>query len=137
MMPSRFHMSLPCTSVLKTKEFYTEVIGARIGRNSSRWIDVDLFGNQITFTRCGEFKFDFKSYKFEETVLPAFHFGVIIDRSTWDSLYNRLNESEYDMTREATFLKDKKGEHTSFFIRDPNGHTLEFKTFKIPKDIFS
>ncbi len=137
MEQSRFHMSLPCSSIHKTKDFYIDVIGARLGRNSSRWIDVDLFGHQITFTRCGEFKFDFKSYKFEETVLPAFHFGVIIDRPSWDELYNRLNGSEYDITTESTFLKDKKGEHTSFFIRDPNGHTLEFKTFKVPKHIFA
>lgn len=137
MKKAPFHLSLPCTSIFKTIDFYVDVVGAGLGRNTTRWVDIDLFGNQITFTRSGDFKFEFKSYKFEEAVLPSFHYGVIIDSQEWDRLYKKLGLSEYELTAKATFLQGKTGEHTSFFVKDPNGHTVEFKCFKRTKEIFS
>ncbi len=129
-------MSLPCTSISKTEDFYVDVIGAGLGRHSSRWLDINLFGNQITFTKSGDFNFSYRSYKFEDSVLPAFHFGVIVDRKIWQTLYQRLMASEYEITTEVTFLKDKVGEHVSFFIQDPNGHMVEFKSFENEKEMF-
>lgn len=129
-------MSLPCTSISKTEDFYINVIGAKLGRHSFRWLDVNLFGNQITFTKSGDFNFAYRSYKFEESVLPAFHFGVIVDHDNWDELYERLSASKYDITSETTFLKDRVGEHISFFIQDPNGYTVEFKSFRDQKEMF-
>jgi extradiol dioxygenase family protein len=137
MKEAPFHLSLPCSSIAKTKEFYVDFIGAKLGRHSTQWLDIDLFGNQITFSRSGDFSFAFRSYKFEGTVLPSFHFGVIIDRETWGRLYEKLSGNGYDMTAEVTFLHNKKGQHSSFFIKDPNGHSLEFKCFKNQKGIFS
>ncbi len=132
-----FHISLPCSSINRTKEFYVNTIGAELGRNSFLWLDINLFGNQITFTKSGDYKFSFKSYKFGDTVLPSFHFGVIVDRETWGRLYNKLSASEYGLTTEATFLKDKTGEHSSFFIEDPNGHMVEFKSFRDQGEMFA
>lgn len=137
MKTAPFHLSLPCRSISKTEDFYVDVIGAGLGRHSPRWLDIDLFGNQITFTRSGTFKFDYKSYRFEDSVLPSFHFGVIVDREVWDQIYHRLSASEYGITAEVTFLKDKTGEHVSFFIQDPNGHMVEFKSFRSIKEMFS
>lgn len=136
MKKAPFHLSLPCLSISKTQDFYVDVVGAAMGRNSSRWLDIDLFGNQITFTKSGAFDFSYRSYKFEEKVLPSFHFGVIVDRETWNRLYQRLMASEYEVTTEATFLKDQIGEHVSFFVKDPNGHMLEFKSFLESKQMF-
>ncbi len=130
-------MSLPCTSISKTQDFYIDVIGANLGRHSSRWLDIDLFGNQITFTKAGEFNFTYRSYKFEDSVLPAFHFGVIIDRVTWNGVYQKLISSQYEITTEVTFLVGKTGEHVSFFIQDPNGHMVEFKSFKNANEMFN
>lgn len=136
MKKAPFHLSLPCSSISKTEDFYISVVGARLGRHSSRWLDVDLFGNQITFTKSGDFNFAYRSYKFEESVLPAFHFGVIMDHETWEALYSKLSASEYDITSETIFLKDKVGEHVSFFIQDPNGYKVEFKSFRNQKEMF-
>lgn len=136
MIQAPFHMSLPCTSISKNKDFYIDIIGASLGRHSSQWLDIDLFGNQITFTKSGEFNFAYRSYKFEDSVLPAFHFGVIVDRDTWNTLNQKLIASEYEITNEVTFLNDRIGEHISFFIQDPNGHMVEFKSFKEPGEMF-
>lgn len=132
-----FHLALPCSSISVTRDFYIDTLGARLGRNSPNWLDIDLFGNQITFTKSGPFEFSYKSYKFEDTILPSFHFGIIVDQETWLSLYSSLNDSRYEVTTEVVFLKDKNGEHRSFFVQDPNGYKVEFKCFNEQKDIFA
>ena len=50
-MNTPFHMSLPCLSVKETKNFYINNIGATYGRNTQNWIDINLFGHQITFIK--------------------------------------------------------------------------------------
>lgn len=137
MKKSAFHLSLPCYSISKTKEFYVELIGAKLGRHSTQWLDVDLFGNQITFTKSGQFAFNYRSYKFEDIVLPSFHFGVILDEESWQSMYHRLSKESNKTTAASTFLKDKKGEHRSFFIEDPNGFVVEFKCFAGSNQVFA
>jgi extradiol dioxygenase family protein len=131
-----FHLALPCRSISVTRDFYVDILGAEMGRRTTQWLDINLFGNQITFTKSGPFNFNFKSYKFEDTVLPSFHFGIIIDKETWLSLYANLSNSEYEVTQEVVFLKDKKGEHRSFFVEDPNGYRVEFKCFNQQKHVF-
>jgi uncharacterized protein len=135
-MGASFHMSLPCLSVKTTKSFYVDNIGASLGRKTQNWVDIDLFGHQITFIKAEKFNFSSPNYVFEGKILPSFHFGVIIDETTWNDLYKTLNDKNLDLVTHATFLKDKVGEHSSFFINDPNDYMLEFKTFKKQMDIF-
>jgi len=132
-----FHLSLPCEDIEKTKTFYLDILGAKLGRNSSNWLDINLYDNQITFTKAGIFNFDFKNYRFGEQILPSFHFGVIIDVDLWGKLYSKLFQMNLEVTTEATFLEDKIGEHLSFFIKDPNGYMIEFKSFKNDEEVFS
>jgi len=137
MKHSAFHLALPCYSVTKTKNFYTDILGAELGRHSSQWADIDLYGNQITFTKSGEFSFNYKSYKFENNVLPSFHFGVILNEESWNEVYHKLEDLRDKDSEAITFLKNKKGEHTSFFVEDPNGYVVEFKCFKEAKQVFA
>jgi len=133
---NKFHISLPCKSVSKTKKFYNEILEFPLGRCSSNWVDVNLYENQITFCKAGTFDFDYRNYKFEKTILPSFHFGVIMDATNWRKLYKKLSELKLVAIEEKNFLQDKKGEHKSFFVKDPNGYFLEFKCFKKAKDCF-
>lgn len=136
-MDAPFHLSLPCLNVEETKSFYIDNIGAVSGRQNQNWIDINLFGHQITFTQAGKFDFNNPNYVFEGKILPSFHFGVIIDEATWKAVYAKLNANpDLEVVTEATFLQDKAGEHASFFIMDPNGFMLEFKTFKNVEDVF-
>ncbi len=135
-MDTPFHMSLPCISIKETKKFYVDSIGASYGRNTQNWIDINLFGHQITFIKAKKFNFNIPNYIFEGKILPSFHFGVIVDLDTWNTIYSKCNSFKEDLVTESTYLKDKLGEHISFFIKDPNGYMLEFKTFKESKDIF-
>ncbi|MEZ2413948.1 VOC family protein [Muriicola sp. E247] len=137
MTNSAFHLALPCYSVTKTRKFYIEILGAELGRHSTQWADINLYGNQITFTKSGEFSFNYKSYKFGDNILPSFHFGVILNEKKWNEIHQKISEILEKDSEPITFLKSKKGEHTSFFIEDPNGYVVEFKCFKEPKEVFA
>ena len=134
-MKTSFHMSLPCLSVKETKNFY-ESIGASLGRTTQSWVDINLFGHQITFIKAGKFNFSNPNYVFEGKILPSFHFGVIVDFKTWNDVYSKLKNQDLELVEQTTFLKDTIGEHTSFFVKDPNDYMLEFKSFKNPEDVF-
>ena len=136
-MKAPFHLALPCDDIEKTKEFYIETLGATQGRETDTWIDINLYGNQLTFTNAGSFNFDFKNYRLSGQVLPSFHFGVIVDTETWGKIYTELFSRNMEVTTEVTFLENKKGEHISFFLNDPNGYTVEFKSFKDNQEMFS
>ncbi|NNK19663.1 MAG: bleomycin resistance protein [Flavobacteriaceae bacterium] len=137
MTNSAFHLALPCYSVTKTRKFYIEILGAELGRHSTQWADINLYGNQITFTKSGEFSFNYKSYKFGDNILPSFHFGVILNEKKWNEIHQKISEIREKDSEPITFLQSKKGEHTSFFIEDPNGYVVEFKCFKEPKEVFT
>lgn len=56
-METSFHLSLPFTSIFGTKKFYIDIIGANLGRYANNWVDIDLFGHQVTFTQVVKFDF--------------------------------------------------------------------------------
>ncbi|MCB0482411.1 MAG: bleomycin resistance protein [Flavobacteriales bacterium] len=135
-MESRFHLSLPCLNVKETRAFYVELIGAKIGRSATYWIDVDLFGHQITFAKTGAFDFQCKSYSFEGTILPAFHLGVILHKKEWNNMLERLTTENQLTIPKTSFLVGQKGAHQSFFVTDPNGYLFEFKCFDKENEVF-
>lgn len=136
-MEYQFHISLPCKHIDATRKFYQNIVGAAIGRGTSSWLDVNLYGNQLTFAKCGDFKFYYPNYTFEKTVLPSFHFGLILPVDKWDELYSRMEAENYLYIDQTRFLKGKTGQHRSFFLRDPNGYIIEFKCFKEQGEVFA
>ncbi len=136
-MKTVFHLSLPCYNVLETKNFYTDILGAQSGRESENWVDINLYGHQMTFAQVGNFSFHNPNYVFEKKILPSFHFGIILDFNDWESLYIKMNRENLDIVAGTTFLKNKPGEHISFFVKDPNGFMIEFKSFRESDSIFT
>jgi len=136
-MESTFHLSLPCSSVKNTKAFYINILGASSGREAEHWIDINLFGNQITFTKAGKFNFNNPNYVFEGKILPSFHFGIILEQELWDEIHEKLKKQKLELVTESIFLKNKNGEHRSFFMKDPNNYMIEFKCFKNENAVFN
>ena len=136
-MKAQFHLALPCENIEVTKAFYIDTLGATQGRQTDKWIDINLYNNQLTFTESGAFNFKFKNYKLDDNILPSFHFGAIIGIEVWGTLYKKLLQSNQEVTTECTFMENKVGEHLSFFITDPNGYMIEFKSFKDKKEVFT
>ncbi|NVK53488.1 MAG: bleomycin resistance protein [Flavobacteriaceae bacterium] len=135
-MKALFHLSLPCIGIERTKNFYVNILGATIGRNTQQWIDIDMFGHQITFTKSGDYQFNYKSYKFGNNVLPSFHFGVILEKQIWKDLYTKLVDAKIIFIDTTVFLEEKNGMHSSFFVKDPNGYIVEFKCFEAIETMF-
>lgn len=133
---TNFHLSLPCNDIEQTKQFYIEDLGFDLGRKGSNWFDVDLYGHQLTFTQAGKFDFNNPNYVFDNQLLPSFHFGIILDSDEWEELYKRFSAWNIKVTTQVTFLEDKPGEHNSFFVNDPNGFLIEFKSFTKEDSIF-
>ncbi|MCW5518643.1 VOC family protein [Aureitalea sp. L0-47] len=135
-MDRSFHISLPCRHIAATRDFYVNILEAKVGRSTRNWVDIDLFGNQLTFAKAGNFKFDYPNYSFEKTVLPSFHFGIILEKPVWRKIQKKIQNDGTFHIPETTFLSNKVGEHTSFFIKDPNGYVIEFKCFSEEEDTF-
>lgn len=47
-MRHRFHLAFPVTDLQTTRQFYVDLLGCRVGRESASWIDFDFFDHQIT-----------------------------------------------------------------------------------------
>ena len=77
------------------------------------------------------------NYIFEGNILPSFHYGVIIKRQEWQKLFKKLSYTAIEIIDQTCFLKNKKGEHVSFFVKDPNDYVLEFKSFKNNEETFT
>ncbi|WP_272151817.1 VOC family protein [Tenacibaculum aiptasiae] len=135
-MKGTFHISLPCKNIEETVSYYKNELGLTIGRSTVNWVDLNLFGSQLTFVRVKDFKFDFPTYFLEKENLPTFHFGIVLNNEEWDEVYDKINKWSTETIIKRTFLKDKNGEHDSFFVKDPNGYFLEFKTFRQHDEIF-
>lgn len=135
-MTTQFHLALPCINVNKTRNFYVDILGATIGRSAVKWADINLYSNQITFTECGPFKFESKNYSFNGEILPSFHFGIILDKKEWNAILEKLKSKKEEVISEVKFLENKTGEHHSFFVKDPNDYTVEFKCFTNSKAVF-
>jgi uncharacterized protein len=119
-----FHLSLPVHDLAETQQFYCSVLGALPGRATGDWIDLVLFGHQVTF------------HHRPEQVLPPEaqglqHFGAILTWEDWDALCGAVQASGHPLFMPPTiFGQGTEAEHGKLLLRDPNGYMLEFKTYR-------
>ena len=131
-----FHLSLPCHDIEETCRFYLNVLGCDAGRRSANWSDVDFFGSQLTFVESSSVEYEQKRYSFNGESLPLFHFGALLEEPLWRSTLDACTERGLELQGPIEFLMPEAGTHLSFFVKDPNGYTIEFKCFHNPKEVF-
>ena len=132
-----FHLAFPTSDLAATRDFLVDVIGAGIGREASRWVDFDLFGHQVTahLVERGE---SAPTNPVDGHSVPAFHFGVVLEWDDWEALAKRLRANGADFVIEPYVrFKGKTGEQGTFFVREPAGTALEFKTFRDMQQLFA
>jgi extradiol dioxygenase family protein len=121
-------MAFPVSNLEETKKFYTEILGAKIGRTNSGWMDFNLRWNQITVHESPMFKK--KKIIFSSDGIPTEHFGVVLVQSEWEKLKNSMLSKGVDFLVKPTVLYEGQvGEQSTFFLQDPNGYAIEFKGF--------
>ncbi|NND58886.1 MAG: glyoxalase [Gammaproteobacteria bacterium] len=132
-----FHLAFPVTELERTREFYCDLLGCDIGRESSHWIDFDFFGHQVTaHVAPGEAKVATNAVDGE--AVPVRHFGAVLAMEQWQKLVERLRQAGVDFLIEPqTRFAGKPGEQATFFIQDPSGNALEFKALADPGRLFA
>lgn len=133
----RFHLAFPVHDLELAREFYTKVLGCSLGRESDKWIDFNLYGHQVVAHLSPKDCSNVQTNSVDGDKVPALHFGVILPWNEWESLGKKISESAiHFMIEPKTRFKEGKGEQGTFFIQDPSGNALEFKSFKNDKMVF-
>lgn len=126
MQGSIFHLAFPVLNLKESQHFYVNILGAKIGRVRDHWIDIYLFGGQITL------------HEQPNQVLPAGqhgvrHFGAVLSWNDWETLVKRLEEQgvpfkgKPTISGEGTVLEQAK-----LHLTDPSGNEVEVKAYRDP-----
>lgn len=136
-MHPRFHLAFPVTDLPATRAFYVDVLGCRVGRTDTRWVDLDLYGHQLS------------AHLVDRAALPAHnpvdgdevpvpHFGVILPWEAWHALADRLRAAGTTFVIEPRIrFAGEVGEQATMFFQDPSGNSLEFKAFRDDASVFA
>ena len=132
-----FHLAFPVSDLEKAREFYTNILGCTLGRESDKWIDFNFFGHQIVAHLSPEDCTTLKTNSVDGDHISSRHFGVILKWDEWEKLSMKIKNLDVKFVIEPKIrFKNKKGEQGTFFISDPCGNIIEFKTFKTDNMIF-
>jgi len=133
----RFHIAFPVKNLKNTKDFYTNILGCSLGRESDKWIDFNLYGHQIVAHFAPEECKKPNVNKVDGDVIPCRHFGVILPWGKWEKLGESIKKKRIRfMIKPKIRFKNLKGEQGTFFLGDPSGNVLEFKSFKNDSMVF-
>lgn len=135
-MRPRFHLAFPVTNLAATKHFFLEVIGCGLGREAERWIDFDFFGHQVSAHLVDAGDTD-SGNEVDGKTVPVRHFGLILEWREWEALAERLRAAGVEFLIDPYVrFAGLPGEQGTFFVKDPSGNALEFKTFRQDAEIF-
>tara|TARA_Y100001960_G_C14161728_1_gene581100 strand:- start:88 stop:507 length:420 start_codon:yes stop_codon:yes gene_type:complete len=134
----RFHLAFPVHDIKSAKDFYSGFLGCELGRESKNWVDFNLFGHQIVAHLSPEDCIDAFSNSVDGDQVPVRHFGVILPWNKWENFCAMINEKEIPFVIMPKIrFKGLPGEQGTFFIQDPSGNILEFKSFKNDINVFA
>ena len=133
-----FHLALPVLNLGDARQFYCGVLGCSEGRSAPRWIDFNFFGHQLSVHLHPDALAGDHTNAVDGDNVPVRHFGVVLPWSTWEALVERLTVSatDFQIAPRVRFA-GKSGEQGTFFITDPSGNALEFKSFRDINQLFA
>ena len=115
-----FHLSFVVPDLRIAKEFYTDILGCELGRDTGAWLDILFFGHQITMhqERSGML------------VKAIDHFGPTLDKQEWQTLSKILIANAIHFELAPTIMYEGTDQETGkYIIKDPAGNLLEFKYY--------
>jgi extradiol dioxygenase family protein len=123
-----FHLALPASDLEKAREFYGSILGQQEKRSAPNWVDFDFFGHQLSIHLVRGKIEKVESTMIDGDTVPARHFGMVLDRDSWNNLREKLKGQRFIIGPKLRF-PDSEGEQWTMFIVDPFGNYLEFKYF--------
>ena len=132
-----FHLAFPVDDLAAARAFYGGLLGCPEGRSSERWVDFDFWGHQVV-AHLVEASDEVQTNAVDGDQVPASHFGVVLPWDAWESLGQRLGEAGQEFLVEPRVrFAGQPGEQGTFFVKDPSGNALEFKSFKDISRLFA
>lgn len=122
-MSPTFHLSFPVSDLAAAEAFYVGLLGAEVGRRREGWMDIWLFGAQITL------------HLAPDATLPVDgqghrHFGAVMRAEAWQRYLDRVSRAGAHFVREPRVENaGLASEQSKFMIADPSGNHIEFKTY--------
>jgi extradiol dioxygenase family protein len=137
----RFHLAFPVHDLAAARRFYGGLFGCPEGRSSAEWVDFDFFGHQIVAhldpTRRALTP-PAHSSEVDGKDVPVPHFGVVLGWADWERLAGRLEAAGVRFVIAPCIrFRGQVGEQATFFLYDPSGNALEFKSFRDPSRLFA
>jgi hypothetical protein len=141
-----FHLAFPVRDLEATRAFYCDVLGCGVGREDTRWIDLDFFGHQITAhlvdapqraaNAAGEP--DDAANEVDGKAVPVPHFGAVLAWDDWHALADRLRAASVAFLIEPHIrFAGQVGEQATMFFCDPSDNAIELKSFRDPARLFA
>ena len=119
-----FHLAFPVADLAASKDFYRRVLGAGIGRENAEWLDVLLWGHQITLHRRPD-------EVLSKERRGKRHFGVVLPWSEWQALAERLRrEGVAFLEAPAVLLAGTPEEQAKLYLEDPSHNVIEIKAYR-------
>lgn len=138
MTSPHFHLAFPVHDLKSTRQFYVDLLGCHVGRESSSWIDFNFFGHQITAHLSPQETRTVAANPVDGDDVPVRHFGVILDWNEWHTLAEKLTQHGAAFVIQPHIrFKGEVGEQATMFIKDPSGNALEFKSFQDMSRVFA
>lgn len=133
-----FHLAFPVNNLEESRHFYGTILACPEGRSSAEWIDFNLYGHQIVAHLVNESKSQDQDCSLVDgQQVPVRHFGLVLPYQEWLELAERLQKANIKfLIKPCVRFKGTPGEQSTFFIQDPSGNTLEFKSMSDPQALF-
>ncbi len=122
-----FHLSFPVSDLSDAISFYTEELGAEIGRRTEVTADILLFGAQVTLH-------EDPSVAGEPTTRGR-HFGATLDWKEWEAMVTRLNGTTRFIEPPTVSHEGDPIEQGKLMIADPSGNLVEIKAYRHPEEV--
>lgn len=132
-----FHLAFPVMNIEETRKFYVDLLGCSIGRQAEKWMDFNFFGHQISAHVKPEQCEMAETNQVDGDNVPVRHFGAVLEWSEWENLRDKLTKDGIEfLIKPRIRFKGEAGEQGIFFLTDPSGNAMEFKTFKNMDSLF-
>ncbi len=133
-----FHLAITVNDIDKAKQFYKNILGLDIGRQTTKWFDVNFYNHQLTVQLDEQKTKPRNNKRLHELAVPPHHFGIILSEQAWHSMKRYLTEKKVEILNlSTTFFEGSNYEQYSMFVKDPSENMIEFKAFKDKRHIFT
>lgn len=121
-----FHLAFPVRDLEEAKNFYISTFNAKMGRTRDNWIDIFLFGAQVTMHERPAELLSSEQHGVR-------HFGAVLSWKEWESLAKRLNEmnATFKVKPNTSFIGTQM-EQAKMLLTDPSGNVIEIKAYRNP-----